>query len=344
MRAGRVVAGMDTDTAGWLSPYFNRAWGQVVTPWPANGASSPAEVTGRPARRPRRAHEDDADAEVLGQRQYPRLDLALVGVVGHLDRADPPGPHDLLELVEGRGLPMGGGHDVQLTAVTTGLELVEAGRPGDQVVHLEHLDVPPEEPERGVDLALGLGVVRGPHLRRDDRLRPPGAQRRAEDPLCVAVHGRGVDERGARVECGVRHALPCVVDGADVEGPRRPHADDRHVTPGERSMFHGADATREGSARSAGRGGAERVAFDQPPSRLDQLDDVHGADGQLPPGHEALESVPRHLGLRFRHRPSVDERDVGPVLDREPMRRIFVSSARALCRPRTVPSGSSTCR
>src|SRR4051812_2596511 len=44
-------------------------------------------------------------------------------------------------------------------------ELVEAGRPGDQVVDLEHLDVPAEEPERGVDLALGRGGSPGDRSR-----------------------------------------------------------------------------------------------------------------------------------------------------------------------------------
>ena len=155
-----------------------------------------------------------------------RSTLPLVRVVRHLDGRDAPGAHDVLELAERAGLPVGGGDDVELAAVAAGLQLVEAGPPLDEVVHLEHLDVAAEERERGVDLALGLVVVGRPHLGGHDRLAAAAGDRGPEDALGVAVHRRRVDERGAGVEGGVGDPLAVVVDRRDVERLRRPHADD----------------------------------------------------------------------------------------------------------------------
>src|SRR5204863_5633593 len=48
-----------------------------------------------------RSHDEDADAELLGEREDLALDLSLVRVVRDLDRLDAPGPHDCRELAEG---------------------------------------------------------------------------------------------------------------------------------------------------------------------------------------------------------------------------------------------------
>ena len=184
IRSGHVVAGIDTAVAGWLRPYFNSAWGQVVTP----NVGERREVGGR--RRPpdeatggERAHEDHADAEVLGERQDALLDDALVRVVRHLDGGDAPGAHDVLELAEHAGLPVRRGDDVDLAAVAAGLQLIEAGPPRDEVVDLEHLDMAAEEGERRVDLALGRRRRRAsrPWWRRS----PPAGGRRSSRRGCA---------------------------------------------------------------------------------------------------------------------------------------------------------------
>jgi hypothetical protein len=59
---------------------------------------------GRPAHQlpvAERAHEQDAEAELAGQRQDRPLGLALGRVAGHLDSVDAAGGHELGEVAEG---------------------------------------------------------------------------------------------------------------------------------------------------------------------------------------------------------------------------------------------------
>ena len=72
-----------------------------------------------------RAHHDDAEAELLGERQDRALDLALARVVRDLDRRDPAAAHDLLELAEGRRAVVRGADRADLALVAQALEQVE---------------------------------------------------------------------------------------------------------------------------------------------------------------------------------------------------------------------------
>lgn len=75
------------------------------------------------------------------------------------------------------------------------MERIQTSPDGDEVMDLVELDMAAEVALGGLDLALRLPVVGGPHLGSNDG--PPAAmlsQRIAQNPLCLAVHGGGVEE------------------------------------------------------------------------------------------------------------------------------------------------------
>ena len=94
-----------------------------------------------------RPHRDDAEPELLGERQDLALDLPLARVVRHLDRLDPAGPHDARELVEGRRLVVGRADEADVPGVALALEPRQALLPGDEIVDLLELDVAAVEGE-----------------------------------------------------------------------------------------------------------------------------------------------------------------------------------------------------
>ena len=100
-RPGWAVAARLTCTRRSLRPHLIRACAQVVTPKGRSGASRSG--AGRAAHElplAERAHEQDAEAEFVGQRQDGALGLALGRVVGHLDGVDAAGGHELGEFTE----------------------------------------------------------------------------------------------------------------------------------------------------------------------------------------------------------------------------------------------------
>ena len=181
-RAGWAVAARETCTRGSLRPHLIRACAQVVTPNGRSGSSSCR--AGRPARQlplAERAHQQDAQAEVVGQRQDGALDLAVGRVVGHLHGVDAAGAHELGELAEGRRGVVGGADQADLPAVPGGLEHGQVRGPGHQVVDLHQVDPAAVPVHRAGQLRRAFLRGRGPDLVGDEDLVAPGrpARRRA---------------------------------------------------------------------------------------------------------------------------------------------------------------------
>jgi hypothetical protein len=174
----------------------------------------------------------------------PGLDVAGIAtwVVGDLDGADPPGPHHHGQLTEGPWAVVGGADRQDPAGVAVALEEVEAGPPPHQVVDLEQLDPAAEEPQRPFDLALGLPVVLGPHLRGHHGPVPAPLEGQAQDPFGLAVHRGAVEQVGARLQRLVDPGggVPHRRRPADVERlPRAdPHRRDVEPRPSERPPLH----------------------------------------------------------------------------------------------------------
>ena len=160
---------------------------------------------GRPAHQlplAQRAHEQDAEAELVGQRQDRALHLALHRVVGHLDGVDAAGGHQLGQLPEGRRRVVGGSDQANQPAVPGGLEHRQMRRPGHQVVDLHEVDPAAVPVHRAGQLRRALLFGRGPDLVGDDDLVAPAVQRAGEQPLGVAVHRGGVEPPDTRRDGG----------------------------------------------------------------------------------------------------------------------------------------------
>ena len=165
-----------------------------------SGASSLGSGPGRSgAVAAERAHDDDAEPELLGERQDLPLDLALARVERDLDRVDPPGSHDARELVERRGRVVGRTEEADAAGVPLALEPVEVLAPGDEVVHLLEIDAAAVEAELSLELRAGprRPTASRSSWRRTPRSRRP-RERAAEHPLGASVHRRRVDEPSSR--------------------------------------------------------------------------------------------------------------------------------------------------
>src|SRR4051812_31868275 len=239
-----------------------------------------------------RAHDDDAEPELVGERQDLALDLALVRVVGDLDRRYPPAAHDARKLAERRRAVVRRTDRDDGAAVAGVLEQRQALLPVNEVVDLVQVDATAVPAERALHLALGLGVVGRPDLRRDDRLGAPLAQPLAEHALGLAVHGGGVDEARAAVErlADDRLRFAFRLRAADVERLPRSHPDgrdgeaarraERALLDGRRTRAHGRAATlavprRTGCGQAkrsptamASPGNSGEVSAEPSPSRL----------------------------------------------------------------------------
>src|SRR5205085_2868572 len=113
------------------------------------------------------------------------------------------------------------------------VEHIEALAAGNQVVDLVEIDAAREEAEGGADLLPSLLGRSGPDLRRDEALLPAAGQRRAEHPLGLAVHRRGVEDACAGCERTIDDLAAGRFFGrpANVEGPRGAHPYDREPGP-----------------------------------------------------------------------------------------------------------------
>ena len=212
-----------------------------------------------------RAHDDHAEAELLGERQQLALGLALARVERNLDRVDPPGAHDARELVEGAGRVVRRAEEADAAGVPLPLEPVEVLAPGDEVVHLLEVDPAREEAELVVQLGAALLDRAGPDLRRDERLVSPPGERAAEHALGAAVHRGGVDEPRSGVEGGADDGVRDLLLGVrQVEGRPGPEAHDGDLDAGapEGSPLHTVcrHAPGEPTRRSRARRGPHRRA------------------------------------------------------------------------------------
>src|SRR3954451_13943413 len=189
-----------------------------------------------------RSHHEHADTELLGERQDLALDLALLRVVGHLDRLDAAGPHDLRELAERARAVVRRAGEPDDARVTQLLDVRELAVPRGQVVDLQEVDASAEEAQRAIGLVAALDRRLAPELRRHEGLVATALERRAEHLLGSAVHRRGVEPPRARGQRRVDHA-PRAGDGvraAHVERAPRTHPDDGQARPAlaEWAMFH----------------------------------------------------------------------------------------------------------
>ena len=136
-----------------------RACGQVVTPNGRSGSRSAGSgwVTHQLAFA-ERAHQQDSDTELVGQRQDRGLDLAVGGVVGHLDAVDAAAAHEVGELPEGRRRVVGSADQADQSPVPGGLEHRQLVGPGDQGMDLRKVDPATVPVHRAVQ--LGRAVLR----------------------------------------------------------------------------------------------------------------------------------------------------------------------------------------
>src|SRR3954468_23730317 len=120
------------------------------------------------------------------------------------------------------------------------LEPRELRRCVDEIVDLVEVDVPVER-ERVCGLALALGRVRRPELRRHVGRAAAGAEPVREDALGLAVHRRGVIDADAGVEAGDDDRLRARLRGGAAHVERLPgaHADDGQRLAGEWPRLHG---------------------------------------------------------------------------------------------------------
>ena len=194
-----------------------------------------------------RAHDDDAEPELLGERQDAALDLALARVVRDLDRGDAAAAHHVLELVERRRAVVRRADLADLALVAQQLEQVEPlvrrergcgpGRGRRAAVELD----------RALGLAARLGVVGRPQLGGHERLVAARAEALRQRSLGLAVHRRGVDERGAGVEGG---GDDVVASFRDVERLPRAHPDDRDLRSAGSELYAAAMAAPSRAAPS----------------------------------------------------------------------------------------------
>jgi hypothetical protein len=180
-----------------------------------------------------RTHHHHPEAELVRGGEDPALHVALPRVVRDLHRGDPPGAHDLLELLESRGTVVRGTHGSHQPLLPEPLEHGELLRPGQQVVHLVQVDPTAEPLERPPGLRAPLGRVRGPHLRGYQGGIAPPLEGRPQHPLGLAVHRRRVEQPGPEIQGHIHHpaAGPLLPVPADVERVPRPHPHDGHTEP-----------------------------------------------------------------------------------------------------------------
>jgi len=123
-----------------------------------------------------RAHKQDAEAEVVGQRQDRALDLALGRVVRHLDGVDSPGGHELGQFAEGGRGVVSGSEQADQPPVPRGFQHRQVLGPGHQVVDLHEVDAAAVPVHRAGELRRALFRGGSPDLVGDDDLIPLAAE------------------------------------------------------------------------------------------------------------------------------------------------------------------------
>ena len=173
-RAGWAVATSETCTRGSLRPHLIRACAQVVTPNGRSGSRSAGlGYQAHSLSLAEGAHQQDPDTELVSQRQNGALYLAVGGVVGHLNRIDAAGAHEIGEVGEGRRRVVGGADQADQPPVPHGFQHRQVSAPGDQVVDLHQVDPAAIPVHRAVQLGHALVWRWGPDLVSDDNLVTP---------------------------------------------------------------------------------------------------------------------------------------------------------------------------
>jgi hypothetical protein len=198
---------------------------------------------GRPTRQlplAERAHQQDAQAEFVGQRQDGPLGLALGWVVRHLHGAGPPGPHELGELAEGRRGVVGGADQAGQAPVPGRLEHRQVRGPGEEVADLHEAGPAAVPGHRAVQLGRALLSGRGPDLAGDEHLAALAVQRSGEQPPGVAVHRGGAGHRAAGRDRGADQlAVPARGRGGLEPPPgAQPHRRHADLAPAQVPVLH----------------------------------------------------------------------------------------------------------
>src|SRR5215208_2135561 len=127
--------------------------------------------------------------------------------------------------------------------------------PRDEIMDLLDLHAA-VEPELLVELGVRLRHRGSPDLGCDDRLGASRAERPGQHLLGAAIHGRAVEEPGARLP-GHVHDLPSagLALGPDVEGPPGAEPDHGYLPPRPpeaATLHHAAIMVRLASVAAAG--------------------------------------------------------------------------------------------
>src|SRR3954470_5635947 len=205
------------------------------------------------------SHDDDAQAELLRERKDPPLDIALQGVVGHLDRIYPSASHHLLELLEGGALVVRRAEETDAVLLPFVLEPREVLLPCDEVVHLLEVHPAREVAELRLELEAPLLLRGRPDLRRDEDVVAAAVDSLAEHLLGAAVHRRGVEEARAAFVRGLDDLVgDLLAIRPKVEGEPAAEADNGDLDPrlSKTSALHTMEGhARDESSRSARAGG-----------------------------------------------------------------------------------------
>jgi hypothetical protein len=186
----------------------------VCTPKGSSGASSDDEDFAQQAPFAERAHDDDPQVQLGGQRENILLDVTLPRIVGNLNRRDPAALHRLAQLGERGRLVVCRADGGDASLVFQLFQHRQILPPVDEIVHLVEVHESADVLQGARGLAASLVRRRRPHFRGDLGGLAAPAQRKSEDALGLAVHRRRIEEAGTRIERaiddGSRVGLPAV--------------------------------------------------------------------------------------------------------------------------------------
>ena len=178
--SGSSSRGSRRSRAGRRAPSSGAPAPMTSTPSGASAAGSGARMTEPVAAE--RAHDDHAEAELLGERQDLALDLALARVERDLNRVDPPGAHRPARArrrPRRRSASHRGSGCARRRAPRSSQSQVLA--PRDEVVHLLEVDVPAVEARAGPRAARAPPSTDGVQIfvaTNASSRRPPSARPR----------------------------------------------------------------------------------------------------------------------------------------------------------------------
>src|SRR5918994_1085000 len=212
--------------------------------------------------RAERHHHEHGSPELGGERQELTLAVALPRVVRELNRVEASGAKSARELGERARRVVSHAHASDPAVVPLRFEPREVLLPRNEVVNLLEVDATAEPVQLPVVLTAGLGAVRRPDLRRDDRAVASRAESPSERALGFAVHRRRVEQVSARLERGVHHGLRSVE--IPLEGVPGSEPDDRAET----ALLHQPRSERASAPAAYAAANATAAAMPPCPSRV----------------------------------------------------------------------------